>query len=233
MRVYIDFDNTISVGDAGDELIRAFGSFEPLHTELQQGAISVAEYYRRAASTFRSATTPEAIREWTLSVDIDPSFVKLVAWCTSEQIPITVVSDGFDVYIAPLMQRVGLSTVPVYCNRLVYTDGGFVPEFPGASESCSCFCASCKRNTLLRHAAEDDVIVYIGDGMSDTCAAEHADVVFAKSTLAAYCTAHGIPHHHFKTLHDVVYILQTIATKNGFRSRRQAQLARKRAYERE
>jgi len=233
VRVYIDFDNTISIGDAGDALIRTFGSLEPLLTELLQGAFSVAEYYRRAAATFRSDTTPEAIREWALSVDIDPSFVKLVAWCTSEQIPITVVSDGFDVYIAPLMERIGLSSVPVHCNRLVYTDARFVPIFPGASESCSCFCASCKRNALLRHATEDDVIVYIGDGMSDTCAAQHADVVFAKSALAAYCTAHGVPHHHFKTLHDVLHLLRTISVKSGLKSRRQAQLARKRAYERE
>lgn len=233
VHVYIDFDNTISVGDAGDELIRTFGSFEPLHTQLQQGDISVAEYYRRAVASFPSTTTPDAIRAWTLSVDIDPSFVKLVAWCSSEHIPITVVSDGFDVYIAPLMERIGLSSVPVHCNRLVFTDAGFIPEFPGATESCSCYCASCKRNAVLRHASDDDVIVYIGDGMSDTCAAEHADVVFAKSTLAAFCTANGIPHHHFKTLHDVVHILRTISAKKGFRSRRQAQLARKRAYERE
>jgi 2-hydroxy-3-keto-5-methylthiopentenyl-1-phosphate phosphatase len=233
VRLYIDFDNTISIGDVGDELIRTFGSFEPLHTQLMNGAFTVAEYYRRAVATFRADATPESIRLWTLNVEIDPSFVMLAAWCRSSDITITVVSDGFDLYIEPLLQRIGLGALPVYCNRLLKTDEGWMLQFPGASESCSCFCASCKRNVLLRSAADDDVIIYIGDGMSDTCAAEHADVVIAKGTLAAFCTANGIPHHHFRTLADAVYVLRSAAQKNGFRQRRQAQLARKRAFERE
>lgn len=233
VRLYIDFDNTISIGDVGDELVRTFGSFEPLHTELHRGDFTVAEYYRRAVSTFRADTTPESICAWTGNIEIDPSFVTLAMWCRNNNISLTVVSDGFDVYIEPLMKRIGLGEIPVHCNRLVMSESGWSLQFPGASESCSCFCASCKRNALLRTSADDDVIIYIGDGMSDTCAAEHADVVIAKGTLAAYCTANGIPHHHFRTLADAVHVLRSVAQKNGFRQRRQAQLARKRAFERE
>jgi len=233
VRLYIDFDNTITLGDAGDELIRTFGSFEPLHTELHEGKHTVAEYYRLASLTLRADATPEAILTWTSTVNVDPSFVKIVEWCTTHAIPIAVVSDGFDVYIHPILERIDHATLPVACNRLVYDGTAWAPLFPGASESCSCFCASCKRNVVLKDAADDDVVVYIGDGMSDACAAEHADVVFAKGRLAAYCTAHGIPHHHFRTLHDVLHVLKSHAEKNSFRIRRQAQLARKRAYERE
>lgn len=232
-RIFIDFDNTVTIGDTGNELVQSFGTFQPFHADLHAGKHSVAEYYRLIASTLRADATPAALHAWALQAQVDASFSKLVAWAASVHIPFTVVSDGFDVYIHPILEQLGLASLPVACNLLVYDGASWTPQFPGASESCTCFCASCKRNALLRTAADDDVLIYIGDGMSDACAAEHADVVFAKGALAAYCTAHGIPHHHFRTLHDVLSILRTLHASQAFRQRRQAQLARKRAFERE
>ena len=81
--------------------------------------------------------------------------------------------------------------------------------------------------------AEHDLLVYVGDGRSDMCAAQHADVVFAKGYLAAWCTEQRIPHHPWTTLHDVRRILGTKLATGALRVRRQAQLARKAAYEAE
>ena len=232
IRVFIDFDGTISRQDVGDELIRTFGQFEPLHTDLLAGSMSVAEYYRRAVRSFSSDTTFETIERFAMEQELDAGVPTLMRWLEASGISTYIVSDGFDVYIRPLLNAsVSDLNIPVYCNQLSWDGAAFHPLFPGATESCTCFCASCKRNSVITNIAENDVVVYIGDGLSDTCAVQYADIVFAKGSLAAFCTDNGIPFHHYRTLSDVLIILQSRHQHNDFRPRRQAVLARKRAVE--
>ena len=234
IHVFLDFDGTISQRDVGDEVVRHFGKFEPLHSELLAGSMSVAQYYHRAVQSFTASATPDTLTAFALEQELDAGAGTLLRWLRSVEIPTYVVSDGFDVYIRPLLQTIeGGAELPVACNVLRWDGSVFMPEFPGASESCSCFCASCKRNAVISRIAMDDVVVYIGDGRSDTCAVKFADIVFAKGTLAAFCTENGIPFHHYRSLHDVYIMLQTRYQQRDFHSRRQAVLARKSAVESE
>ena len=164
--------------------------------------------------------------------ETDPYFKNFCEFCRSKDIPVAVLSDGFDAYIEPILKKEGLGWIPVYCNKLVFNGSGKCkPVFPYASESCECKCASCKRNSMLVNSGPGTVIVYIGDGYSDFCAASHADIVFAKKTLAAYCNENRIPHYPFSTFFDVQKILNEIIDKNKIRVRHQAFLARKKAFE--
>ena len=103
--LFLDFDGTISNGDIGDELFRTFGSFEPVHSQLIAGDFSVAEYYRQSVALLRSDCTPEAIVEFCDGQSLDAGFAPLVDWCASVDIAVTVVSDGFDAYISPLLKK--------------------------------------------------------------------------------------------------------------------------------
>lgn len=229
IRLFLDFDGTIAMNDVGDELFRTFGDFTRLHAELLRGDYSVAEYYRRSAASLRDMSD-EAIAAFLASQELDSGARDLIAWARRESIPTVVVSDGFDHYIEPLLTREGVrDDVALACNILRATPDGYTPEFPGATESCSCFCASCKRNTLLVRSAMDDVLIYVGDGRSDACAVEFCDVVFAKGILASSCTERSIPHHPYRTLTDVMMILQAKLRDGSLRPRRQARLARQRA----
>lgn len=229
IRLFIDFDGTITCQDVGDALFQTFGSFEPIHGELLAGKHSVASYYRQSAALLRDDATPEAIQQFALTREVDPYVVSLFTWCALHSIDVTVVSDGFDVYIEPILSSIGFGHLRRYCNALSWHDGTWQPSFSGASESCSCFCASCKRNVLLTHAGPDDVIIYVGDGRSDTCAAEHADIVFAKGTLAKHCETHGVAHHHFHTMFQVQQILERRLRDDDLRPRKQAERLRQRA----
>ncbi len=233
VHVALDFDGTITVGDTGDDLFRTFGAFEPLHSQLLGGQMSVAEYYLRAVRSLTADATPQAVHSFALGRQVDPGFLALVELCERHRAHVSVVSDGFDVYITPILEQAGCGHLPVACNTLQHTDEQWHVAFPGASESCSCFCASCKRNALLATVHEHDLIVFVGDGRSDRCAVKHADVVFAKDNLAAWCTEQRIPHHPWRTLHDVARVLGTKFATQALRPRRQAQLARKAAYETE
>jgi 2-hydroxy-3-keto-5-methylthiopentenyl-1-phosphate phosphatase len=234
VHVFLDFDGTISRRDVGDEIVRQFGQFEPLHSELLAGNMTVGQYYQRAVKSFAPDTTLESLEAFALEQELDPGIAPLLRWLKSVDVSAYIVSDGFDVYIRPLLRtHVADVDVPIYCNKLLWEGGTVTPVFPGATESCSCFCASCKRNAIVTNIALDDVVAYVGDGLSDTCAVQYADIVFAKGTLAAFCTKNGIPFHQYRTLSDVMIILQARHQNNEFRSRRQAVLARKRAIESE
>lgn len=233
VHVVLDFDGTITTSDTGDDLFRTFGAFEPLHSQLLDGQMTVAEYYRRVVGTLTPEATPEAVLAFALQRDVDPGMRSLVELCQHHHAAVSVVSDGFDVYITPILEQTGYSHLPVFCNTLTYGGSHWDVEFPGASESCSCFSASCKRNAVLRDVREHDIIVYVGDGRSDRCAVQHADVVFAKGNLAAWCTEQRIPHHPWRTLHDVARILGTKLATTALRPRRKAHLARKAAFESE
>lgn len=233
LRLFVDFDGTITSNDVGDALFTTFGSFEPLHSNLLQGKHTVAEYYQLAASMLQAEATPEAVQAFAVAQEVDPYFLALCAWCKDHDVDITVVSDGFDVYIDPILHHIGANALPRFCNTLTYDGSQWTASFPGASESCSCFCASCKRNVLLTLAGPDDVIVYIGDGRSDTCAAEHADIVFAKGTLARYCETHGVAHHHFRSMFTVIQILDRRLREHDLRPRKQAERLRQRATQHE
>ena len=47
------------------------------------------------------------------------------------------------------------------------------------------------------------MLVYVGDGYSDRCAAQAADRIFARDGLARYLAARGVTFEPFDDLRDV------------------------------
>ncbi len=234
-QLFIDFDGTIATNDVGDELFKTFGEFEPVHTQLLDGQFGVAEYYQRSAALLRHDVTLHTVREFAARQHVDPGFASLLRLCASHGVDVTVVSDGFDVYIEPILEPYRHDIANVMCNTLSYDEHQrrWTPTFPGASESCTCFCASCKRNVLLTTAGPNDVIIYIGDGRSDRCAVQHADVVFAKGGLRTWCSTNGVPHHPIHGLGEACSILERRLRTGDLRPRKQAEVARKHAFQAE
>ncbi|MBK9247059.1 MAG: MtnX-like HAD-IB family phosphatase [Ignavibacteria bacterium] len=229
--VFCDFDGTITRRDVGDAMIRNFGIFEPFHTDLLAGKMTVAEYYRKALQQAGPDFTPETIEKFTLEMEMDAYFPVFFDYCREHNIPLMILSDGFQEYIQPILLANNIDRAHVMANNLNFQKSGVEPIFPNASENCNCFCASCKRNSMLATAQTEACYVYIGDGLSDTCAASHADVIFAKGALAAFCNEHRIPHYTFHTFFDVLRIFKKIVMNNQIKHRRQAELLRKKSVE--
>jgi 2,3-diketo-5-methylthio-1-phosphopentane phosphatase len=231
--VFVDFDGTITKKDIGDQLFIDYGQFEPYHFLLLNGEMKIRAYWKTVVATLPKDLTLGEISDYAQSFETDNYFVQFAEMCRKNNYSLKVISDGFDAYIKPVLNKLGLNDLDCYINILKKTDNGFEPEFPGATDSCNCLCASCKRNAMIAHTPTENIIVFIGDGNSDQCAAEHADIVFAKKKLAAYCNEKRIPHHPWNTFFDVMRIMNLLADKGSFRHRHQAVLARKRAFEAE
>lgn len=80
---------------------------------------------------------------------------------------------------------------------------------------------------MLTRSNDDQVIVYIGDGISDRCPVQYADIVFAKDSLVSYCETHNITFHRFNDFSDVLKKFRELVETKKPRKRRTAELARK------
>jgi 2-hydroxy-3-keto-5-methylthiopentenyl-1-phosphate phosphatase len=230
--VFSDFDGTIVKKDIGDELFRVFGEFEPYHSQLRSGDLEISHYWNIVCSKLKDGITEQEIVDFSLGQEYDNNFSTFLSFLRSNNIDLFIISDGFDVYIDPIVGQFDLDHKYVLSNKMIFEENSKPkPVFPRASESCDCMVASCKRNAILDNSEDDDIIVYIGDGYSDYCAAEHSDVIFAKKELAAYCNEHRIPHYPFNTFFDVYKLLSDALKKGKLKQRHQAKLLRKKAFE--
>ncbi len=208
-KVYCDFDETVTQRDVGLQILQRFGT--PLATEvwadLENGSESAAECYRIACGTVEHADR-SAFEKLIDEQHLRPGFLEFVQFCKECAIEVHIVSDGLSAYIRRILEKHGLGHLPVWTNKVeLLEDGSLSVEFPNEREGCR-RCASCKCARLLTSSADEDTIVYVGDGYSDHCPVRMADVVFARATLLRQCGELGIPHHPFSDFHEVQAILQ-------------------------
>lgn len=232
LRIFSDFDGTITTKDICNEIFKEFGRFEPFYSKLIQGEIHIKEYWQGLFQTLPKGITVSELENFVRNtVEIDPFFLDFVSFCRNYQVEFEILSDGFDFYIQSTLKKINLENIIYHSNSIKIVNDSIIPVFPYASESCSCNAGSCKRNIALNRLQEDEAMVCIGDGYSDFCIAEYSDIVFAKQVLSRYCNEKRIPHYTFKDFSDIRNILERILNEGNLKFRRQAYLNRKKAFE--
>lgn len=213
VKVFCDFDGTITLKDSGDLFFQTFSRFEPFHTDLLEGRINVRQYYDSVVSELPFPINENQLQTFIDSLEIDPYIVKFFQFCKENEIAVTIVSDGFGFYISKILEKYSI-VVPVISNKILILETGYKAVFPYSTEGCKCFSASCKRNAILSNISSDDLVVYIGDGRSDYCPVQFADVVFAKGMLDVYCAQNHISYFPFKSFFDIQRLLALYLKKN-------------------
>ena len=191
VRIFVDFDGTISLEDTTDVVLERFAlpEWRTVESEWLAGRIGSHECMARQIDLVRA--TPEQLDSVVADVPLDPHFPELVALCRRYEIPVTVVSDGLDLLISKMLARVGVD-VPVIANHLEWRGGDrWRLGFPYANDGCTAQAGNCKCAALAKEP--DGLRILIGDGRSDFCAAETADLVVAKGALAEHCHAKNLP----------------------------------------
>ncbi len=236
IKLFIDFDGTITTQDAGDALFRSMGgpAVDEVIRSYHAGIISARECFLRKA-TASGGTTKEAVDRLLDEQKIDPHFRNFVAFCAARGLTLCVLSDGLDYYIDRILAANDLTGVVRFSNLL-----SFVPvdstgtvrmelDFPAENAECD-RCACCKRNIMLSRAADEDFIVYVGEGYSDRCPAGYADLVFAKDSLQTHCQRENISYLPYQTFHDVQDGVEKLLGRKHLRPRRRAALQRAAAF---
>lgn len=218
MKIFCDFDGTVTLKDSGDLFFQTFSNFEPHHSLLLEGKTTVREYYHSVVQLLPHPISQVKLDSFVDSLEIDPYFIRFTNYCHTNNIPLTIISDGFQIYIEKILQKHKIQ-LPVISNQVKSTGSQYEPVFPFAVEGCDCFCASCKRNAMLSHQQVDDIVVYIGDGRSDFCPVNFADIVFAKGSLDIYCAQNHLSYYPFKSFFDIQTLLEQHRKKNHKKSK--------------
>ena len=202
--VLVDYDGTISTQDTVDALLHAFvedqAEVDRLDRAYDEGTVGSRELM--AWDLDALGPHPERLLSFAAAIPVDDGIVEIASSCRARGALLEVVSDGLGFYVAPAMAQLGLADVPIVTNEARFGDGRGVAEFPFGHPRCF-VCGTCKRERVRAHQAAGRVVVFVGDGTSDRFAAAHADVVFAKASLARICEAEGWPHIGWQRLSEV------------------------------
>ncbi len=99
-RIFIDFDNTITIGDVLDGVIEKFAvgdRWRELEIEWEAGKIGARDCLDGQLRSLR-AEWPELTRHLD-AVQLDPGFSALLTLARREQIDLTILSDNFDLLL--------------------------------------------------------------------------------------------------------------------------------------
>ncbi len=231
VRVFCDFDGTVAAVDVGNALFRHFagGIAQEIAGKYIDGTISARECLLAEANA-AGIVTPGAVEQFIETFELDTHFREFKEFCATNNVALTILSDGLDFYIGRILRRHGIEDCTFFANHLDWVggDGGtrMSVSFPHTDSECL-FCGNCKRNHMLTLSGDDDIIVYVGDGISDRCPVRYADVVFAKKSLIKYCQEANISYYEFTTFQDVQRRLGGILGKKRIRKRREAEMARR------
>ena len=211
--VIVDFDGTVCLHDVGVDLFERFGA-DPSRSEalveidraFEAGEVGLRDVLVAETASLR-ANDRDMIAFALDHCPIDPTFAPFAAWVTAEELPLTVVSDGFGLHVRPLLAAAGLAHLPVLTNDW---DGGIL-AFPAAHPVCV-GCGTCKKRAVEQARDAHGAVAFVGDGVSDRFGARYADVTFAKDDLAEHCGRESIPFLPYETFDDVRLALEGLVT---------------------
>ena len=201
--VVCDFDGTITERDTLDQMCERFappGVYEQAEDDLVTRTMTLREVLRFEFEPIRG-DHDTIVAETVGFTTVRPGFAEFVRAAQAAGDRVVVVSSGFRDVIVPVLQRAGVGDLEVVAHDVRFTPQGSTVIFRHG-ELCDVCGEECKRS-VIRGLGHPGPVVYIGDGYSDRCAAEAADVRFAIGSLARHLERKGLAYRPFADFHDV------------------------------
>lgn len=214
--VYSDFDGTITFDDNQVALLNAFGrdNWRDLENTILAGGGKSRQYLPVIYQDFRAKSTNEILDFLHKNVCIDPHFPEFARYCQANEVPLEIISDGMHFYIEEYLRRTGLTQICYYSNLVSVNPSGLDFTHPHANLECG-KCGTCKKKIVEGRKAKGYFIVYVGDGVSDECAASVADLIYAKGKLACYCAKEQLPFIPYESFADILSHFQQVQQVGG------------------
>jgi len=210
--IFSDFDGTISIQDVNDEIFKEFGDeySQIIEEKLQKNLLSDKEAMEKQYE--RLEMSKKDFESFIYNnIDIDPYFKEFYKMIKKNNIDFSIISGGFIEYIVITLNKADISfDHPIYASTIDFTKDQTKPNFLHDIKECKEIfgpCGNCK-NKILKEI-DNKQIVYIGDGLTDRCVADMADLLLVKSNsiLENYCIKNNISYKPFKSFKDVKNIL--------------------------
>ena len=203
--VVCDFDGTITKEDSINKFLEKFADKKWLEVEEEwvNGKISTCIAMTAQFEMIKDMTEKK-LEEYFNSVEVDDYFKEFCKICREKNIDIAVVSDGLKFFIDRIFQINEIKDIPVFSNKAEFINNKFQIEFPHKIDDCRNKSGTCKCKFVQEFKKDYNKIIYVGDGVSDYCVADKADVLFAKKRLMLYCKKEKIPFIKYDNFRKVI-----------------------------
>ena len=210
IKIFTDFDGTITEIDSLNMVLDEFAvsDWRPIEDKVTSHEISEKEALQ-AEFDLVNTSLNDAIEFLNKNAIIDPTFKKFAEWCKSNSIELIVLSGGFREFIHPIFNKFGINNLEIHSNSLNVNNNSWKvvqSELPKINYLCN----HCKTNHLVEARRQGFKTVYIGDGNTDRCPAENADIIFAKNSLADYLRNKNKKFYEYQNFNEIQKILITM-----------------------
>ncbi|HZE70954.1 MAG TPA: haloacid dehalogenase-like hydrolase [Pyrinomonadaceae bacterium] len=207
--LFLDFDGTVTCCDVVDIVLEAYADpkWMKFEAEWRAGRMGSRDCLRAQMALMRA--TKKQVDTLLDTINLDEGLGDLLETCSSQLIPVHVISDGFDYFIDRILSRPqnGLTSlwpgVRVCASHLAPNGYRWCAKFPFFDRACGHGCATCKPAAMRLLNRSNAPAIFVGDGLSDQYAVRSAELVFAKNELAGFCCDHSIEHEAYHNLADV------------------------------
>ena len=219
LKIFTDFDGTITKIDSLNMVLDEFAISDWHSIENRVTAHELSEKEALQAE-FDLVKIPlqKAIDFLVKNAAIDSTFRPFVKWCKSNKIELIVLSGGFKEFIDSIFNKGRINGLDVFSNSLYVNKNSWQvvqSELPKINNLCN----HCKTNHLVESQKNGYKVVYIGDGNTDRCPAETADIIFAKESLADYLRSKNKDFFEYQNFNDIQNILERIINKDAIATR--------------
>ena len=199
-----DFDGTITTKDGLYTFIEQYarGDWEKVEQDWTEGKISSKECLIEEFKLVPNLSE-ELIAKFIETLTIDETFVDFYNKIQDKGIDFYIVSDGIDYFIERILKKYGLHNINVISNHGEFRGEFFELTFPNDNADCVNNAGTCKCKVLADLKKEYAKIIYIGDGVSDYCVADKADILYAKQRLLKYCKEKKINFISYNNFEDI------------------------------
>ncbi len=201
-----DFDGTITLKDGLYSFIEKYakGDWQKIEQDWANGKINSKECLIEEFKLVPNLSE-ELISEFIDTLGIDETFIDFYNQINVKNIDFYIVSDGIDYFIKQILKKYKLENVKIISNHGEFRGEFFEITFPNDFSSCINNAGTCKCKILSDLKQEYETIIYIGDGVSDYCVANKADILYAKSKLMDYCIKNRIKYQPYKSFNDIKF----------------------------
>ena len=202
--ILCDFDGTISKKDAIYYFFKTYCSegWQNVEKLWVEKKIDSKECLKREFELVPNLSQ-KLIDDYLKTIDIDENFKDFYTFCKENNIDVCIVSDGIDYFIEKILELNGIKGIKVYSNHAEFINGKYEYAYPNESKNCVNNLGTCKCNVFNNMKKQYEKVVYVGDGISDYCVADKADILYAKTSLVDYCERNEIKYFKYNTFADI------------------------------
>ncbi|MTH54287.1 2-hydroxy-3-keto-5-methylthiopentenyl-1-phosphate phosphatase [Bacillus mangrovi] len=210
MKIFCDFDGTITKNDNIIEIMKQFAPQEWIYLKDQvlNRTMSVKEGVGAMFNLLPSSKKPGIVSYILKQAEIRDGFTEFAAYVEKEELDYYIVSGGMDFFVHPLLEgKTGRERI--YCNSADFSGERIQILWPHPCvNSCENECGCCKPSVIRQLAEAGEEIIVIGDSVTDLEAAKMADLVIARDYLLDQARELALPYEPFETFFDVIRILE-------------------------